>query len=127
MEMYAKIESGEITEIFPSNNKSGTWKEISDYEIGVAYKYDAANDKIIIDSNPAEPPAATQEDLDKMDLELIRAERDGLLSGTDWTQVPDSPLTDSKKEEWKVYRQSLRDLPSSNPTMATVNWPTKPS
>lgn len=127
MKMYAKIESGEITEIFPSDNKSGTWKEISDFKMDVAYKYDASNDQIVIDTNPPQPPTPTQEDFDKFDLELIRAERNGLLSGTDWTQVPDSPLTDAKKEEWKVYRQSLRDLPSSNPTKATVNWPTKPS
>ena len=127
MEMYAKIEDGKITEFYPSNVKSGTWIKVSNYEMGVAYKYDASNNKIIIDTNPPQPPAPTQEDFDKYDLELIRSERNGILSATDWTQVPDSPLTDAKKEEWKVYRQSLRDLPSSNPTMATVNWPTKPS
>jgi len=127
MKMYAKIESGKITEFFPTDNKSGTWKEISDFKMDVAYKYDASNNQIVIDSDPPQPPTPTQEDFDKYDLEIIRGERDGLLSGTDWTQVPDSPLTDAKKEEWKVYRQSLRDLPSSNPNMSTVNWPTQPS
>ena len=53
--------------------------------------------------------------------------RDTLLRESYWTQFTDSPLTDSKKTEWKTYRQSLRDLPAteSDPENATI--PTKPS
>ena len=43
----------------------------------------------------------------------VRIERDGLLKDCGWTQMPDSPLTSSKKTEWATYRQSLRDLPST--------------
>ena len=44
----------------------------------------------------------------------VRIERNNLLSESDWTQMSDSPLSDSKKTEWATYRQSLRDLPTSN-------------
>lgn len=38
--------------------------------------------------------------------------RNLMLENSDWTQVPDSPLTDPQKEAWRTYRQALRDLPS---------------
>lgn len=34
------------------------------------------------------------------------------LEASDWTQVPDSPLTEAQKEAWRTYRQALRDFPS---------------
>lgn len=42
----------------------------------------------------------------------LRQERNIRLQLTDWTQMPDAPLTDAKKLEWRTYRQALRDLPS---------------
>lgn len=33
-----------------------------------------------------------------------------LLLESDWTQLPDSPLSAEKKAEWAAYRQTLRDL-----------------
>lgn len=44
--------------------------------------------------------------------EIIRMIRNNLLSDSDWTQVFDSPLTETKREEWKLWRQYLRDLPT---------------
>lgn len=40
----------------------------------------------------------------------VRATRDIKLSACDWTQVPDSALSDSKRAEWAVYRRALRDI-----------------
>ena len=59
----------------------------------------------------------------------IRAERDRLLTASDWTQGADTPLGGSKKTEWATYRTSLRDLPddqSSETTYADITWPDKP-
>ena len=39
-------------------------------------------------------------------------ERDKLLQETDWTEFPSVPMTDERREEWRVYRQALRDLPN---------------
>jgi len=41
---------------------------------------------------------------------LVRRMRNSKLTATDWTQLPDSPLTAEKKAEWSVYRQALRDI-----------------
>jgi len=46
-------------------------------------------------------------------LEILRNKRNELLKESDWTQVNDCPLSDSKKQEWATYRQSLRDLPAT--------------
>ena len=56
-------------------------------------------------------------------LTEVRANRDVLLDACDWTQVADSPLSDSKTTEWATYRQALRDLPSTDP----IVFPTEPS
>lgn len=57
----------------------------------------------------------------------MRSMRDNLLTASDWTQSPDSPLTDSKKQEWATYRQALRDLPANTVDPANPTWPTQPS
>ena len=63
-------------------------------------------------------------------MEDLRAKRDRLLTECDWTQSPDSPLTDAKKTEWATYRTSLRNLTNGLTTVEQVNnvtWPTKPN
>ena len=53
--------------------------------------------------------------------DVFLAKRISLLSGSDWTQLPDSPLSSTKKAEWATYRQSLRDLE------VTSDFPTEPT
>jgi len=55
--------------------------------------------------------------------ESLRAKRDELLSGSDWSQLPDAPVDAAA---WATYRKALRDLPTTYPDAATVVWPTKP-
>ena len=57
----------------------------------------------------------------------LRHLRNILLRESDWTQFTDSPLTDSKKTEWKTYRQNLRDLPATASDPENAAFPTKPS
>ena len=62
-------------------------------------------------------------------LEILRNKRNELLKQSDWTQINDSPLSDAKKQEWATYRQSLRDLPSTNQSVnniADVIFPSMP-
>jgi hypothetical protein len=56
----------------------------------------------------------------------LRAERNTLLTETDWTQYNDSPMADEVKAEWTVYRESLRDLPANTDDPADPTWPTPP-
>lgn len=51
-----------------------------------------------------------------------RAERDDLLSGTDWQAVTDRVMSGPEI----AYRQSLRDLPQQAGFPKTHTWPTKP-
>ncbi len=57
----------------------------------------------------------------------LRSERDSLLLSSDFTQLGDIGLSDSKKAEWVTYRKALRDLPANTSDPANPNWPTKPS
>ena len=53
--------------------------------------------------------------------------RKEMLSGSDWTQANDSPLSTLKKTEWQTYRQALRDLPANTTDPRSPSWPTQPS
>ena len=57
-----------------------------------------------------------------------RATRNQLLSDSDWTQMPDSALTDEAKALWITYRTALRDITSHAnwPNLDEADWPTKP-
>ena len=58
----------------------------------------------------------------------IRNHRNNLLAETDWMGNPDVTMSD----EWKTYRQELRDIPASNTVyedadgISAITWPTKP-
>lgn len=45
--------------------------------------------------------------------EDIREARDAELGSTDWTQIPDAPLSPERVEAFAVWRQQLRDLPQT--------------
>ena len=64
--------------------------------------------------------AATADD---RKAESIRIKRDGLLSQTDWMAGSDVTMSD----EWRTYRQALRDVPAQSDFPNNVTWPTKPS
>ena len=57
--------------------------------------------------------------------EKLRVERDDLLFDSDWTQSRDVTLANDN--DWKTYRQALRDLPANTSDPANPTWPTKPS
>lgn len=65
-------------------------------------------------------------------LNELRSSRNLKLMQSDWTQLPDVPLTDAKKAEWAVYRQQLRDLPSTvtglnSDRTISANYPVEPA
>lgn len=55
----------------------------------------------------------------------VRRKRDMELRLCDWTQAADSPLVESKKTEWALYRQKLRDIGSQSDPFK-INWPKEP-
>ena len=58
-----------------------------------------------------------------MDLNTLRGYRNGLLAETDWMANSDVTISD----EWKTYRQALRDITNTYKNEREVVWPTKPS
>lgn len=61
-----------------------------------------------------------------MTAEEIRTQRDRLLSETDWTQVLDAPISTKCREEFRVYRQELRDVTEQEGFPTNVAWPEMP-
>ena len=87
--------------------------------IDVGYTY---NDDGTFTAPPL-PPAKTAEEL----WADLRGWRDGQLLASDWVMIPDTPFSDSKREEWKTYRQALRDLPTNTSDISNPSYPTRPS
>lgn len=52
--------------------------------------------------------------------------RNKLLFSTDWTQIPNNPLTSEMQAEWATYRQELRDVPQQSGYPYNVVWPVAP-
>ena len=105
-------------------NKDFVWKG-TDYSGLTYYGDDTVPTESEIDAeatrlNDAEP------------MRLLREERDNKLAACDWRASSDLTITD----DWKTYRQALRDLPASaspkldadgNLDMSSVTFPTEPS
>ncbi|CAB5238212.1 Phage tail assembly chaperone protein [uncultured Caudovirales phage] len=57
----------------------------------------------------------------------IKTERKKLLTDSDWTQIPNGPLTSSQQAAWATYRQELRDITQQSGYPLNVIWPTIPT
>ena len=68
----------------------------------------------------------TDQQVLSQDLNFIRKTREKLLMESDWTQLPNSPLTVEKQEEWATYRQALRDITNTYQIGQDLVWPPKP-
>ena len=77
---------------------------------------------------PAEEEAALAARAEAADLDLnhVRGQRDGMLRGSDWTQIGDAALGDHTAEDWQTYRQELRALPATYSRVSEVVWPMDP-
>ena len=71
--------------------------------------------------------ALVNQELQTEGLKLLRKERNRLLVECDWiVSISDSPFPQEKIDEWKVYRQALRDLPANTEDPFNPVWPTPP-
>ena len=65
---------------------------------------------------------------EKVDVwQSVNTKRQNILTKTDWTQLPDSGLSPTKKLQWKTYRQRIRDLTKTFNKPENVVWPRRPS
>lgn len=56
---------------------------------------------------------------------VVRDERDRLLRETDYTDLPNTPITTQCRNNFLTYRQALRDITNQTDAFNIV-WPTKP-
>lgn len=56
----------------------------------------------------------------------ILSQRNQLLFESDWTQIPNNPLTAEQQAAWATYRQELRDIPEQSGYPLNVVWPIAP-
>ena len=67
-----------------------------------------------------------QTDLTNQQWVNVRSERDLKLQETDWVVSKASETGVAVSDEWKTYRQALRDVPTQSDPF-NITWPTKPS
>ena len=58
-------------------------------------------------------------------LNAVRTVRNAKLVDSDYTQLPDVTITPERVEEWRIYRQQLRDITDALQWNVTT-WPAKP-
>jgi hypothetical protein len=55
-----------------------------------------------------------------------KEERNQLLAETDWIVTKSLESGEAVPDEWKQYRQALRDIPTQPNFPDSIEWPTKP-
>lgn len=86
------------------------------------------NDRLRWFSEDIEKPTyedllAVSSEVDAQDqLNYLRTERNARLRETDWMSNSDVTMSD----EWRAYRQALRDITNTYTSLDGVVWPTKP-
>lgn len=73
----------------------------------------------IVGDAPPDPVEAS-----KAELQWDRSKK--LLLESDWSVLPDVPMTSGKKAEWIEYRRKLREIRLQAGFPNEIQWPTKP-
>ena len=107
-----------LTKLYPD----ALWSESGNDYATLTWDQSNADPKPTLDELEAAWPAVR----DARAWDAIRVERDALLTASDWTVLPDAPLTTTQKTAWKTYRQTLRDLPQTHATHDGIVWPEQP-
>ncbi len=88
-------------------------------------KYREVNGRIEQYAEAAPVPSVPELTAEQQEAQ-IRAQRNSLLTLSDWTQLADAPLTAEQKQAWAEYRQALRDVPEQAGFPENVAWPLVP-
>lgn len=81
--------------------------------------------KLEIEAVSNESELLNMVDIDGMKM-YIREQRNILLAESDYTQIPDIPLSLELRGKWKEYRQQLRDITKQDDFPLNISWPIKP-
>jgi hypothetical protein len=105
----------------------------SETEVNTAIYY-VSNNQLVLKPNKPEPyyqfNYQTKQWYDPRSYEikcdLVKVKRNQLLTDSDWTQIPNNPLTLEVQQQWATYRQELRDITQQSGYPDNVIWPTPP-
>ncbi len=89
-------------------------------------RYKVVNNEYIELTQSELDELAAQAEAADLDMTMVRSQRDSLLRSSDWTQLGDATLGDHTAEEWRTYRQALKDIPQNHTRVSTVVWPEDP-
>lgn len=64
---------------------------------------------------------------DNIAIKDVLSKRNSLLYISDWTQIPNNPLTAEQQAAWATYRQELRDIPQQSGYPFNVVFPVAPT
>jgi hypothetical protein len=78
------------------------------------------------ETTAAEQEAAYKASKDAEQAKSVRTSRDDKLKECDWTQLDDTPLSNTVKATWAIYRQALRDVTTQAGFPWTITWPDAP-
>jgi len=63
---------------------------------------------------------------DEEQAKNVRTQRTEKLRDCDWTQLDDTPMSNTQKADWAEYRQALRDVPDQAGFPWEIEWPVQP-
>jgi len=75
---------------------------------------------VVVGEAPAEPAQSSE-------AELAWEKAKQLLCDSDWSMLPDVPLTKGDKALWAAYRKGLREVRLQAGFPADIQWPSKPA
>jgi len=78
------------------------------------------------ETTAAEQETAYKASKDADQAKSVRTSRDDKLKECDWTQLDDTPLSNTVKATWAIYRQALRDVTTQAGFPWTITWPDAP-
>ena len=75
--------------------------------------------RVVVGEAPPEPAQAT-------DAELAWDRAKKMLQESDWSMLPDVPMTGGQKSAWIAYRKGLREIRLQAGFPSNIQWPVKP-
>ena len=84
------------------------------------------NNKWVIRHIVLEKDQSAIDAYDEYNARSIRTIRDNHLNDSDWVVLKAYELGESVSEDWKTYRQALRDIPMQSNFPYDIVWPNNP-
>lgn len=86
-----------------------------------------ANGKLIAANDNGEPVAIDPPPPTADELAVqYRSERDRLLAESDWVVIKAAEVGEAVPEDWRAYRQALRNVPAQDGFPQSIVWPSQP-